>query len=66
MARTSALYWVNDQKDTAIKYYKELISKYPEYTLDTLRRNQDVWSRAKESKELIQNAFKEVAEASKN
>jgi len=66
MARASALYWVNDQKDTAIKYYKELISKYPEYTLDKLRRDQDVWSRAKESKELIQNAFKEVAEASKN
>ena len=66
MARTSALYWVNDQKDTAIKYYKELISKYPKYTLDKLRRDQDVWSRAKESKELIQNAFKEVAEASKN
>ena len=66
MARASALYWVNDQKDTAIKYYKELIRKYPEYNLDTLRRHQDVWSRAKESKELIQNAFKEVAEASKN
>ena len=66
MARASALYWVNDQKDTAIKYYKELITKYPEYTLDTLRRSQDVWRRAKESKNLIQNAFKEVAEASKN
>ena len=66
MARASALYWVNDQKDTAIKYYKELITKYPEYTLDTLRRSADVWSRAKESKNLILNAFKEVEEFAKN
>ncbi|MDA7670849.1 TIR domain-containing protein [Verrucomicrobia bacterium] len=65
MARASALYWVNDQKDTAIKYYKELITKYPEYTLDTLQRSQDVWSRAEESKNLIQNAFKEVEESAK-
>ena len=66
MARALALYWVNNQRDTAKKYYKELLSKYPEFTLDTFQKFHDVWSPAKVTKDLLQNAFKEVAEASKN
>ena len=66
MARSLILYWVNNQKDTAIKYYKELINNYPEFTLDTVRRNHEVWSYSKASQNLIQNAFKEVEEAAKN
>ena len=66
MARSMALYWVNNQKDTAIKYYKELVTKYPEYTMDTLRRNHEVWNYSKASQKLIQNAFSEVKNAANN
>ena len=66
MARSIALYWVNNQKDTAIKYYKELVTKYPEYTMDTLRRIHEVWNYSKASQKLIQNAFFEVQNAANN
>ncbi len=66
MSRALALYWVNDQKDTAVKYYKELISKYPKFTLDTLRKIHDVWSPSKVTKDLIENAFQEVKQAAMN
>ena len=66
MARASSMYWVNGQKNTALKYYKELINKYPDFTLETLRKRQEIWSLSKVSQNLIQNAFKEVEEAAKN
>ena len=60
MARASSLYWVNGQKDTALKYYKELINKYPDFTLDELIKRQETWNLSKVSQKLIQNAFFEV------
>ena len=66
MSRSMTLYWINNQKDTAVKYYKELITKYPEYTMDTLRRNHEVWNYSKASQKLIQNAFFEVKNAANN
>ena len=60
MARASSLYWVNGQKDTALKYYKELINKYPDFTLDVLIKRQETWNLSKVSQKLIQNAFFEV------
>ena len=48
------------------KYYKELLSKYPDFTLDTFRKKQDIMSLAKEAKDLLQKAFKEVEGAEKN
>lgn len=66
MSRSMTLYWINNQKDTAVKYYKELITKYPEYTMDTLRRNHEVWNYSKTSQKLIQNAFFEVQNAANN
>ena len=66
IARALALYWINDQRDTAKKYYKVLLSKYPDFTLDTLRKKQDIMCLAKETKDLLDNAFKEVEEAGKN
>ena len=66
IARAIALYWINDQRDTAKKYYKELLSKYPDFTLDMLRKKQDIMSLAKETKDLLQNAFKEVEVSAKD
>ena len=66
MSRSMTLYWINNQKDTAVKYYKELITKYPEYTMDTLRRNHEVWNYSKATQKLIQNAFFEVQNAANN
>ena len=60
MARASSLYWVNGQKDTALKYYKELINKYPDFTLDVLIKRQETWNLSEVSQKLIQNAFFEV------
>lgn len=65
-AKAAALYWLNGEKEIAQKYYKQLIVMEPDFTLEKLKKNQEVWSRAKVSRDLLQKAFKEVVDASKS
>ena len=65
-ATAAALYWLNGEKGIAQKHYKQLIVMEPDFTLEKLKKNQEVWSRAKVSRDLIQKAFKEVVDASKS
>ena len=65
-ATAAALYWLNGEKGIAQKHYKQLIVMEPDFTLEKLKKIQEVWSRAKVSRDLIQKAFKEVVDASKS
>ena len=65
LAKALALYWINGERDTAQLYYKQLLDRYPEFTLDTLRKDLEVWSDAKVTRDLLQKAFKEIVDASK-
>ena len=65
-ATAAALYWLNGEKGIAQKHYKQLIVIEPDFTLEKLKKIQEVWSRAKVSRDLIQKAFKEVVDASKS
>jgi tetratricopeptide (TPR) repeat protein len=65
-ATAAALYWLNGENGIAQKHYKQLIVMEPDFTLEKLKKNQEVWSRAKVSRDLIQKAFKEVVDASKS
>ena len=63
-ARAAALFWVNDEKDTAQLYYDQLKDKYPEYNLALLQRDHEVWSPGQATRELIEATFREVVNAS--
>ena len=65
-AKAAALYRLNGEKEIAQKYYKQLIVMEPDFTLEKLKKNQEVWSRAKVSRDLLQKAFKEVVDDSKS
>jgi tetratricopeptide (TPR) repeat protein len=65
-ARAATLYWLNGEKEIAQKYYKQLIVMEPDFTLEKIKKHQEVWSDAKVSRDLIQKAFKEVVDASKS
>ena len=63
--RLGAIYWLNNQKQTAIKTFEKAISIDPDYSLkDDIRHFSNVWG-ARRSPALAQ-AFKELTEAYKN
>ena len=63
--RLGAIYWLNNQKQTAIKTFEKAISIDPNYSLnDDIRHFSNVWG-ARRSPALAQ-AFKELTEAYKN
>ena len=65
-ATAAALYWLNGEKGIAQKHYKQLIVIEPDFTLEKLKKYQEIWSDAKVSRDLLQKAFKEVVDASKS
>ena len=63
LARAVCLYWINGDFDTAKLYYNQLVERFPTYSLDSIRRDQEVWSAGKVSRDLLQAAFKEIVDA---
>ena len=65
LADITALYWINGNKDSALKYYNELMDAIPDFSFEGYKRELGVWSLAAESSSQLLPAFQKVIEAAK-
>jgi TolB-like protein len=63
LAIIAALYWINGDKNTALKYHKELTNRVPDFTLAAFERENEVWSYPEDFRTTLEPAFQKVLEA---
>ncbi len=63
---SAILYWLNDNKISALRHYKTMKMLRPEYSLSNLEKWQEVWGASENLKSIETKAFKELSEAYEN
>ena len=63
---SAILYWLNDNKISALRYFKAFKTLRPEYSLSNYEKLQEVWGASENRKSIRKKAFKEIAEAYEN
>ena len=63
---SAILYWLNDNKISALRYFKTFKTLRPEYSLSNYEKLQEVWGASENRKSIRKKAFKEIAEAYEN
>jgi len=61
----AALYWIQGDQQSAMRYYRDLITRKPEYELESFEYQLDIWKLEKPVRDLLYENFSKVIEAAK-
>ena len=63
---TAILYWINNNKTSALRHFKNFKILQPEYSLSNFEKAEDIWIHNQNIRPVRKKAFMELAEAYEN